>query len=269
MTSTGDRAVPPPRDEEPARPANSFSLIEAGLRAVARRPAAFAVLWAAGAALVFATQAVRRAAGPALLHPGLSPARLGFEVLNVAPGAVLGTLALRLFLGGGRPWRAPDRGFWICAGLLMAADLASFALSQLIGVSRPALGGQAGVGLYGVILLVELVVQAWIFARLMLWPIGALAGEAAMTPGRSWRPMDGYVPAYVVAVILINLPLTVATTGYAIVSGAAHHVRSGDISPTMAIAFALIGPPVHLLERAMTGLLYRARAAKTSPQGGA
>ncbi|THD50789.1 hypothetical protein [Phenylobacterium sp.] len=265
MTSIDGGSAKPetPRDDGPADPANSFSLIAAGARAMMRRPVEVAVLWAAGAALVFATQAVRPANPIALLYTGLSPAWLGFELANVIPGAVLGALALRLFLGGGRPWRAPDRGFWICTGLLIAADLVSFALSRLIAFEQPGYANPGGVALYGLILLAQLLIQAWLFTRLLLWPIGALAGEAAMTPRRSFSLMDGYVLGFVAAVILVNVPLTLATTGFTLLSGASRHPGLGQISPTTEALFALIGPPVHLLERAMAALLYRARTGDT------
>jgi hypothetical protein len=260
MSTMGNRADEPPPDDGPAYPANSFSLIAAGVRAMARRPVEVAVLWAASGALVFATQTLRSAVGAPLRFPGLSPAWLGFELLSIAPAAVLGTLGLRLFLGGGRAWRAPDRGFWICAGLLMAADLASFAQNLLIGF-EPTSFDPGRMALRSGAAFAGLLLQTWIFARLLLWPIGALARDEAMTPQRSWCLMNGYVLGFVVAVVLINLPMTLWSLGYAML--APHrHAPLGTLTPTFIVTFALIGPPVHLLERAMSALLYRARTGE-------
>jgi hypothetical protein len=267
MTGTGGRAVPPPRDEEPAHPANSFSLIAAGLRAMARRPVEVGALWAAGAAVIFATQAVRPAVALAFLVPGLSPVWWGIGAFNVVSSGLLGALALRLFLGGGRPWRAPDRGFWICAGLLMLAGLESLAQGRLLILGRPALGDPGGLALRSLITLVGVLLQAWIFTRLLLWPIGAVAGDAGMTPGRSWRLMDGYVLGYVAAVILINLPITLWSTGSTLLNGPSRHLPLADLTSARTLTAILFGPPVQFLARAMAVRLYRARAGEGAPGG--
>jgi hypothetical protein len=253
MSSVGDERP----DERVADPANSFSLISAGARIMARRPVDVAVLWVAGAALVFANQAMRRNAGLMLLSSGLSPASLGFSAFNIVASGLLGALALRLFLDG-RPWRAPDRSFWICAGLLMLASLESFVQGRLIIPGRPGLGDPGAMAVRSLVIFAGVLLQAWIFTRLLLWPIGALAGEAAMTPRRSWRLMDGYVLGYVAAVILINLPITLWGAGSVFVGVTTRHAPLTGFTSATTLAAALIGPPVQLLERAMAVLLYRA-----------
>jgi hypothetical protein len=225
-----------------------------------RRPVEVAVLWAAGAAVIFANQAMRPAVALVLLDPALSPAWLGVGLFNVVTSGLIGALALRLFLGG-RLWRAPDRGFWICAGLLMLAGVESLAQGRLLFLGHPNLSDPGGVAVRSLTTLLGGLLQAWIFTRLLLWPIGPLAGETGMTPGRSWRLMDGYVVPYVAAVILINLPITLWSVIPTLLGGAARHAALTDLSARTLTA-ALFGPPVQLLGRAMAVLLYRARAAK-------
>jgi len=139
----------------------------------------------------------------------------------------------------------------------MAGDLASFGQNLLIGF-EPTSFDPGRMALRSAAAFAGLFLQTWIFARLLLWPIGAVAGDATVTPRRSWGLMNGYVLGFVVAVILVNLPLTLATTGYAML--APHrHAPPGTLTPTFIVAFGLLGPPAHLLERAMSVLLYRAR----------
>jgi hypothetical protein len=267
MTHPGDDsadAAPGPADG-PVHAADGFSLIVAGVRAMRRRPAEVAVLWAASAALVFASQAVRRAGGPALVFPGLSPAWLGFEVLNIVPNALLGTLALRLFLGG-RAWRAPDRGFWTCAGLLIAAALAPVVVSQL-AMAPAVFGGPAPMIFLPLLVFGGTVVLWWLYARLLLWPIGALAGNPDMTARRSWDRMNGYVTGFAVAVIAINLPMTLATFGYSFTHRAAILGRPEQLPLVLGIATVLVGAPVQLLQRAMAAVLYGALTTSTRLSG--
>ena len=146
-------------------------------------------------------------AGKALAKDGAdtltSLPMLGFRGALAISGAVFGAFTIRAVLGRGG-WR-PDRGFWTYLGLNGAAALGAGLLTALApqpgveaATANPAL--MAG----PLALSVGLVAGIWAALRLMLWPIGALVGNAAMGPARSWRLMRGYLWRYVAASVLLG-----------------------------------------------------------------
>jgi hypothetical protein len=191
-------------------PFGASALLGAGFRAaVARWPLVLA-LWAVEGVWSSAPRLVRRAAGLAPTFPLHSPAWFAQGLLLAIVSAGLAALTLRLFLVPGRGWWRPGRGFWICAGLLLLAGLGASAQTLLTLHGRPSrdlgLLLQQQALMYGSLLVLD-----WIYVRLLLWPIGALVGEPGMTPGRSWALMRGQVAGFVVAVVVLNLPLVLMT----------------------------------------------------------
>jgi hypothetical protein len=234
------------------------TLISSAVREVrAHWPQALA-LWIAGFALAVGQRAVRDWGVATLPHPGLSPAWLGEALLRDVAAAILAALALRLFLVPGPRWWRPDRGFAACVALL---TLASVALGAQ-GLLTIAAGRGSGLPeLFGRQLLwaATAVLLFWVFVRLLLWPVGALLGDAKVTPRRSWSLMEGYVGGYVLAVIVINLPILLvslldAAAAIRSPQGFAAHPRLG-----FTVAASLLGPAAQILQLAMTAILYRAR----------
>jgi hypothetical protein len=255
LSPTAEPAAPPA-----AVPAET--LLAEGFRAVRARWPWALVLWAAGAGWSFAPRLMRAARG--VTHVTWSPADFAQVLLSAVVGAILAALALRLFLGPGRGWWRPDRGFWIGAGLLAAASLGNWAVGLLGLVGAPA-GGlvQAELRL-GAVFLPQ-VLLAWVYARLMLWPIGALAAaDPAMTAGRSWGLMGGQVVSFVGAAILVSLPLILATPAYALgVSFAGRH-RVVDDLIWLQVATAVFGPAAQLMQHAMAAVIWRAKTGASA-----
>lgn len=217
---------------QPRRGLDAITLLAEGFREVGARWQPALVLWALGAAAHAVPRLIRTAQH--VRHIGWTPADGAQMALIAAVSAVLAALALRLFLVRGPGWIRPDRGFWICAGLLAAATLGSSAITVfgLSPVIDPrAMGGEAIRATLaarelrqGEVVIAQLVL-GWIYVRLMLWPIGALVGKAAVTPARSWALMRGQAAGFIIAVIILGAPDFLATAGVTIVGITILHAR--------------------------------------------
>jgi len=223
LSTTAAPAAPP-------RGIPALVLLAEGFREVrARWPQALA-LWAAGAAWSFAPGLIRAARG--VSHMTWSPADIAQLVAAAVVAAILAALALRLFLVPGPDWWRVDRGFAVCVGLLVLAALGNSAVGAL-GLAGLKDLPPRGLGYLelrmGTVFISEAVV-AWIYVRLMLWPIGALvAAEPAMTPGRSWSLMRGQVLGFIIAAILLSLPPILISRGYTMAGLFAHRPLAAEI----------------------------------------
>jgi hypothetical protein len=243
----------------PPRGVPALTLLAEGFREVrARWPWALA-LWAASAAWSFAPRLIRAARGAT--HVTWSPADFAQLGLSAVLGAILAALALRLFLVRGRGWWHVDRGFAVCVGLLALAGLGNSAVAALSlgGLKDLTPGGLGYLELRMGAVFIPQAVLAWIYVRLMLWPIGALvAADAAMTPGRSWALMRGQVAGFVVAAIVLSLPLILVTPLYAAAGVLTHHGQVGGLT-WLRIATAVFSPAAHLMQHAMAAVIWRAK----------
>ena len=97
--------------------------------------------------------------------------------------------------------------------------------------------------------------------RLMLWPIGALMGEPGVTAGRSWALMRGQAAGFIVAAILLDVPLFLATTGYIFIGGLVLHQRLTAPFGWLWTATAILGPAAQVAQHAMAAVIWRAKTA--------
>lgn len=237
------------------------ALIAAAFRVLrARWPQALG-LWVAGTAWAFAARGIRQAAGEALRHPSFSLTFFANMLAGAVVAAVLTALTLRLVLAPGRGWRRPDRGFAVCVGLLTLATVVASGLISL-SLSPVPIHNFARLTQHLVLTFAMEVVLYWIYARLLLWPIGAAMGDAAVTPGRSWSLMRGHVGRYVIAVILISLPLVALVTIYPIAAIRMRLLPAHDLVAVTTVMNAIVGPGVQLLQHAIAAVVYRARTAR-------
>jgi hypothetical protein len=234
--------------------------IAAAFRALRARWPQALCLWVAGTAWAFAARSIRQAAGEALRHPSFSLPFFANALAGAAVAAVLTTLTLRLVLAPGRGWWRPDRGFAVCVGLLTLASVVASGLISL-SLSPVPIHNVARLAQHFVLTFAVEVVLYWIYARLLLWPIGAAMGNAAMRPGRSWALMRGHVARYVIAVILINLPLVVLASAFPIAAIRLRLLSAHDLVAVTTVTTAVLGPGVQLLQHAIAAVLYRARTA--------
>ena len=210
-------------------------------------------LWLAWAAVNGAAQYAGKALAKGDADGLTSLPMLGFRAGLAVAGAVFGALTIRAVLGRGG--RGLDKGFWIFLGLngtaaLGAGVLTAFAPSP--GVEAAAAHPATMVG--PLALSIGFLAGIWIALRLMLWPVGALMGDAAMGPARSWRLMRGYLWRYVAAAALLGaLPLLVAM------------VLSQEFYLHDQIVALVLGQPfltfVAATDAAVAAELYRARSA--------
>jgi hypothetical protein len=141
-----------------------------------------------------------------------SPRFIAHELGASVGAAVFSGLCLRVFLAPEEPlWRL-GRGFFAYVGLVALASL----LTLVVATQRPppASVDPAQAGAYlGVALgmMAAFFVGTWAAIRLMLWPIGLLLGDRAVTLGESWRRMRGMVWPYIGAsIVLGGLPFLVS-----------------------------------------------------------
>ena len=262
LSPTTEIAIPPPPG------LGAITLLAAGFREVAARWPQALALWALGVGAHLAPRLMRSAEH--VRFTGWTPADGAQMALIAVVSAVLAALALRLFLLRGSGWLQPDRGFWVCVGLLTAATLGDSAITVLglghvadfrgAGISATR-AGLAAMELRQAGVLAAQALVAWIYVRLMLWPIGALMGEAAVTPARSWALMRGQVAGFVIAVIILSAPLFLASTGFTIITISVLHMRSAvHVLSWTWIASAVLSPASGLVQHAMAAVIWRAKA---------
>jgi hypothetical protein len=122
--------------------------------------------------------------------------------------ALAAGMTLRALLGYAQPWR-PDRGLlgFVAIWLAAAAAPLAFFLPTVLAWTR---GGimeapfVAATALAGVGCLVAL---AWFALRLLIWPVGVAVGDVGMTAARAWQAMIGARIAWLLAGIVLTLPL--------------------------------------------------------------
>lgn len=188
-----------------APPLSAPKLLGAGVRLIRRKWRALAGLALALAAATVAVRLAARAVGAATAGADLTLESLAYEALVAAATGLVSGLMLRVLLAEGRARLAADRGLLGYAGLSAAAGLLSALVAGVVTGADPSAGLVEALRVpLGALTLLVLV---FVFARLILWPIGVLMGEPALTPGRSWVLMGGAVWAYVLALVLAFLAL--------------------------------------------------------------
>jgi hypothetical protein len=170
-------------------------------------------------------------------------------------------LTLRSLLGVASPWR-PDRGLlgftaiYVGAAMIPILLFLPTVLAWLSGgmlaiplVIATGLGGFCG-----------LLAFAWFALRLVIWPVGVAAGDPGMTAARAWQQMPGARLAWLMAGVLLVLPLLF---GAALARGIVQSVTGAwgwGAGPWEAPIHAL----VVLLWLAVSVVVYRRRAG---PEG--
>jgi hypothetical protein len=173
---------------------------------------------------------------------------------SLALGLAAG-MTLRALLGAAAPWR-PDRPLLGFTAIYLAAALIPLALffptvavfqaggweAVPMGVAT-ALGGVCALAAY-----------AWFAWRLVIWPVGVAAGDPAMTAARAWQAMPGARLAWLLAGIVLVLPLMLgAGLASAMVYGATgyHGPPAGPVeAPLHALVVTLwlaVGAAVYRL----------------------
>ena len=236
---------------------SAITLLREGFREVrAHWEAAFG-LWAAGAGWAIGLRAIRLAQGSPRFH--WSPIQVGQTVLSAGVAAGLAALTLRLFLAPGRGWWRPDRGFWTCVGLLILASLGYSTLGIILLLRLPH-AQLATLELRLGLSLVAQIALTLIYARLVLWPIGLLMGEREMTPVRAWGLMRGQMVGFVVAAVIVHLPVLLVTPAWILATRVGAHGQPIVDLTWLGIATALLTPAALLMQRAMAAVIWRAKA---------
>lgn len=163
------------------------------------------------AALGAASAHLLQTCKPLTLDPGrLTAAAMAYELAIEAAQALLSAVAIRILLGRrGRAWDF-DRGLLIYIGLIVASGMAYKAVELLFPHKAPLHGvapDWAGLGA-----AIGVMIALWRgFARLILWPIGALVGEP-VTPARSYFVMQGAVWPFISGLLLLTVPIALLGT---------------------------------------------------------
>ena len=202
----------------------STVLAGAALGLLRRHWRALAPIWLAGSAVMAGLYLGAHALGIRWARPDLSAGYWSFEALISVTSAIVGGLALRVFLSEPPSQAGPngaspggrfrlDRDFAAYVGLVTLAYLAWTALGLL--PSKPAEPDR--IAPYAALFFAWLgLVIALIFVtvRLVLWPVAVLAGRREIGPQRSWRLMrgatGGMVGANAIGMLAVIFPLAVA-----------------------------------------------------------
>lgn len=240
------------RDLPPLRVGELTSRAVARLRALG--PRLWPVLGAWSVATAVPPFFLRAAGGAEALGPG-SPTFLvyvaGVSVLN----AVFIAGVVRMLLGrGAGAWR-PDAGMAAYLAFSAASGLASGLLLASVPPPPANPADEAAVAAYGgsaLAFLLAAPVLVWAALRLLLWPIGLLMGERALTLSRAWALMRRAVAGYLGAVVV----LAGAPTLLAVWLGGVFNAGGGVFWLVAGMASAAFGG---LLSAAVAAEIYRAR----------
>jgi len=166
-------------------------------------------------------------------------------------------MTLRALLGVAQPWR-PDRGLFVATAIYVGAAIVPLGLFlptvlvfQANSLAVIPLGVATALG--GAFALMA---YAWFALRLVIWPVGAAAGDPAMTAGRAWQAMVGARLAWLLAGVLLVLPLLFGA-GFA-------QAIVANVTGVRAWGPSVWEAPLHalavLLWLAVSAVVYRRRA---------
>lgn len=174
----------------------------AALRTVAAQPrfawAAWATLLAAGTALDLGA----RAAGVDTEGARADAGFWAYQGLEALLTAAASGWALAFLLTGAAP-RA--RNFAVFVALLALVELYWDAAAQVVPSAESAEEGPLAARYLALVTVMGLGV--FVFARLMLWPIGRLTGAGGPSPAGSWARMEGQVWPYFSTAVLLTFPI--------------------------------------------------------------
>lgn len=177
-------------------------LAVAALRAVLGQPAgawaAWAALMAAGAALDLAA----RAAGVDIEGTRADAGFWAYQGLDALLTATASGWALALLLNGQAPRVRALAAFVV---LLAAVELYWDGAAQVVPAAES--GDGAPVAARYLALMAVMGLGVFVFARLMLWPIGRLTGSGGPSPAGSWARMEGQVWPYFSTAVLLTFPI--------------------------------------------------------------
>jgi hypothetical protein len=238
--------------------ARSGSAIVAALRLAAAGPRVAALAWIGLAVALTAWHAAAKAMG--LPTDSEKAGTWGFwtyEATADAFDALASAIGLHAILRG----RAPDvrrPGVAAFVGVMWLMELFWSAASALLfGVPTVSFEATAGKML---VLLVAGSAAAFVFARLLLWPVGLLLARPELTPRRSWMRMRGYTTAYVGSWLGLFTPvLVLALAAYGLVERVA-----GPDSPAADVADILFAAALTAILTALSAVAYERRMGVAS-----
>jgi hypothetical protein len=171
---------------------------------------AFAVFTAVAGALNFGLEFGTQALGVNTSDNINTPGDYAYVAANCLLAGVTGAAALRVLLGGAL---RPDRGLVVGMLLLAAMQGAVWGPMMLLGAApAPPTDMASLLGLVFLILGGAFAVFV-VLVRLTLWPIGPIAGRPEVTAAASWRLMRGATRGYILAILVLVIPVAGVVIG--------------------------------------------------------
>jgi hypothetical protein len=176
--------------------------------------------------------------------------------------------ALRAMLASRRNSWALDKGFWLFAGAFILLAVVSFGGAVLATlVSQPllhlAIADEHAYRVASLVLLfVYLLAGIVLTARLALWPVSALLGDASASVAASWRRMRGAVLPFLVASAVLVLPFLIAH--FALTGWLENAAMRGSARLAWTIVDGLVSVFQVMLAMAVTAAAYRLTRAEAA-----
>jgi hypothetical protein len=191
----------------------------------------------------------------------LTPLTAASLALRVFFAIFIPAAALRAMLPSRRSSWALDRGFWLFAGVFILLTIVSFGGAALATrLSQPllhlAIADEHAYRVASLVLLfVYLLAGIVLTARLALWPVSALLGDAGASVAASWRRMRGAVLPFLVASAILVLPFLIAH--FALTGWLENAAMRGSARLAWTIADGFVSVFQVMLAMAVTAAAYR------------
>lgn len=144
---------------------------------------------------------------------GFTLSQVGAIIARTLTVNLVTTVMLRVLLEGAGAWRRVDGRFWGAVALFWLADGLLTASGYAWGEVQRSAILQRQLWIWPLTAAIYLVAYCGL-ARLTLWPVGALMGREDVTAARSWRLMRRATRGYLLAHLVVVIPMVVANVGW-------------------------------------------------------
>lgn len=191
----------------------------------------------------------------------LTPLTVASLTVRVFFAVFIPAAALRAMLASHHSTWGLDKGFWLFSGVFILLTVVSFGGAVLATLASQPLLHLAIADEHAyraaslVLLFVYLLAGIVLTARLALWPVSALLGDAGASVAASWRRMRGAVLPFLLASAVLVLPFLIAH--FALTGWLENAAMRGSARLAWTIVDGLVSVFQVMLAMAVTAAAYR------------